>query len=417
MSGQAPTLDFVKFNLKLKLEWYYRYYATPLYKQVEDLYTMVVQSELKYRQYTRFVPIGGYPAEISLFVRIQATDYPQRCFFETIFGYLPQKLKFDSDYKRSKVEELLKEKLTDDEFLAWVEEAERLLLQAIHVELKEMGLKHDFTPDLLVCSSHHPPHPDTHRVEKLGYHTNIDRWTVLSHTQAKLFRNRVVKRLPPIYQPFVDDKPYLPHQQWRILECHKFEKNNVKKVDSKLSTWKPLQDGDNSFRASLIQRVQHCKPLPVTFPEEAKEKKVDSSPINDFEVIPDEAETIIAKLTDASSYEIRKIRGRRVELKRLKKGSSRCPMCSELDGKDHYHENDNPYLFFCPSGKVYFFCRREDPDNLLKGKYHGSPDSRNPHALRMLVGECVAAIVKIFKMSTKLLKVRDLQAQLSLLNF
>lgn len=310
-------------------------YGTPalMDKDKLDDQTIVVQRHLQYRSFARFWNWRHLQHCSDKVNRLRTTSY--RCFLETIFGYLPQKPYFDLDIKLGTLDVFTKER---------AEEAVLAVRQAIMEVAPQIKVI-----DILLFSSHYPSG------RKYSFHIVVDRWKVAGNNSNRAFFEAVMAKVPSEFRPAVDPNLYkAPIQQFRMLDSHKYGELNVKKVDP-ASEWR----GENVFQAALVQQTEGCQML-TGFDASSNMTKPRPA-LEGSDVSEQQAYAALNQLPDRDCYEIAKVRGPRIELKRV--APSVCRACTEKDGQTHSHENDNPFLFVGPTGSVAFFCRRYCHDN------------------------------------------------------
>jgi len=236
---------------------------------------------------------------------IEDCDIEKRMFHEVIFGWQPQKIKFDIDIKDE--EEIvamdiqvpadnvcqkppIADFIVDDDFLKRVidgdvpltnpddnilrctpedivakfsgdsdsyrklttvaEKVEHIIQQVDAAIVNTFYLTY-FTAigdrDIVTCSS---SGRESSRRYKHSYHKIIDGWFVSSNVEAKLFTDLVINSIDPRFRKYVDSVNKST-QEFRIVGCHKEASDRVKKVVS------CHHDDD-----TIITVVDRCQRLP-----------------------------------------------------------------------------------------------------------------------------------------------------------
>lgn len=308
---------------------------------------IVVCQQLEHRFFAHF---NTY-LEYALYCKKKVAQ-SHRCFYEVIFGRNPQKPYFDIDIPIGVV--------SDDKHLTKTD-AEELKRQVLVGILKEFDYLAE--ENILIFTSHSD--------EKYSYHIIVDNWCVTDHEENKIFCEKVMKHVEPRLSLFIDALVYKSIQQLRIFECHKFGSTRTKILDPKCK-WKPSEKPISDAHkyalilgGSLVGNTSYCRITPSLKPPVPPRKKWDGKETILEEEDPSKCLDLMAKLAGLDSsrdmsfpYRVLSVKGSLILLKRLK--PSHCRIC------DRVHENENPYLIVVGRRrKIYFNCRRVDPDQKL----------------------------------------------------
>ena len=203
---------------------------------------------------------------------------------------------------------------------------------------------------------------NSHTAIKFSFHVIVDKWCFPNNDNNQGFFNALMNIFPTKWKDGVDHTMYKHHQQFRIFGCHKYGKNNVKKLDP-LSKWQlPLQCKNEKHQqmiillASLVTNTSYCKILPSFSWMSIKKIYVgEETIINDSDI--EKVMLMCAKFEECEHpddidfpYKIDTVKGSLIILRRC--CSSLCKVC------DRVHDSQNPYLAISHNRNVYFDCRR-----------------------------------------------------------
>ena len=341
--------------------------------------TLFVCVETKKRLFRRFPTYFDF----AKYVKSDVKDV-NNCFYELIFGELPQKPYFDCECARRqsggvKLEDALKiegvpnlpqtelrprpPKFELDE--AEADAAIVLLKSCIRKVCSDIR-----DEDVMIFSSHGS--------EKLSYHIVIDHWCCADVNDNRALHDKVMEIYPSKYRELVDHGVYTSIRQFRIYRSHKYQSERTKLL-SHLSTWRPQsphEDKDHEFiqilGASLVSNASYCKLLPSFRPPPKPKPTYDG--VETLLEATDidkaiELATTAHKTSKAFPFKIGEIKGGLITLRRL--APSFCQICQRV------HEHENPYLTVVgPDRKVYFYCRRADKSQkLLVGSLGPRPEA------------------------------------------
>lgn len=288
--------------------------------------------------------------------KIESKD---RCFYELIFGELPQKPHFDIDIDHEDAE-----KQYPDENVVQLGESliELIIFSCIEV-LKEYDVEISIEKDILLYT--------THSNHKQSYHLIINNKCHDGNREAQEFCKLVVQKISTItngkYVEFIDKKVYSPRQQFRIIGNQKVKSGLVKifhetfVYNGKKYTHIYNEDAiDPSLKLniilyeSLISFTSGCSYLPYFV---KPTDTINTFNYNDSSYFTEDLDNLTYKYCiellhkhfDPSFFSIQETRGKTIFLKREK--PSFCSICNRV------HKAENPFLIIL-SNKLYFDCRR-----------------------------------------------------------
>ena len=270
-----------------------------------------------------------------------------RCFYEVIFGEMPQKPYFDLDIKLECPE------VKSQDLCLSEEESGQLCKQVVEGILKVIPVN---PSDIMIFTSHSK--------EKHSYHIVVDNWCFPDYRENKAFSLEVIQLVSPKFRPFIDSSMYKSLQQFRILGSHKWESERIKILDSS-SLWKPPIQAENSdhlfilqLSGSLVSNVSYCSLLP-SFSHLVPQKPTFVFDATDL--TPNEVEKCLNFCAKCGNfkhfsdpgfpYRFQETKGHLILLKRISR--SFCRVCNRI------HESENPFLTISGVNRdVFFNCRR-----------------------------------------------------------
>jgi len=282
-----------------------------------------------------------------------------RCFFETIFGEVPQKLYFDIDIDLKEHPDADGEAIKND------------LIVSLLKLLVEFNIEFHVQRDILVCTSHGP--------FKRSYHVILDNFSLPNTDHSKAIYKLVLHKMKPEYKTFIDPSMYKSLQQFRILGSQKKNSGRVKVFQE---NWMlenicieyeypegilgAEQHVKNSYLLgrTLIGNVKYCKELPTVRINEyalkinhllKKERAHDAPKVLLNQELIDK---VLYKFSEFAGmpwnhprfpYKYSKSEFNMIFLKRIH--ASMCRVCQVI------HENENPFLKVYLNGNIHFDCR------------------------------------------------------------
>lgn len=308
------------------MDWYYRLYkdeskALNFEYDLEDPSNLIICKQAQ--EGRRF---GLFSSPKTFLEHSNNTPPEQRCFYEVILGDRARKPYFDIDIDTSEHTDITLRQ--SDALVVKFTENIKTFLEAFDVKI-------------VVFTSHRPG--------KLSYHIVVDNVFLKTNDDSKAFADKV---LIPEMRRFIDSRVYNRVQQLRIVESRKFNKDNVKKVDFKLSDgfyiprhFTPQERQRHILMTSLVTLTQRCSLINIK-PVVLKSKRIKNYDI-------DEALDALAKVYDNfEQHQIKELNGTiLIELR------SKCPYYCNIHKRQHQHEN----AFIMIKGMVkniWFDCRR-----------------------------------------------------------
>jgi hypothetical protein len=299
----------------------------------------------------------------------------ERCFYEIIFGELPQKPHFDIDINNNDIE------------LENIDAIGDLLVESVITAcneiLSENNVTFDIHRDVLIYSSHGN--------EKRSYHIVINNKYHDGNKEAKAFYEAVIKKVnlltndkyASLLSKFIDNGVYSSRQQFRIYGCQKLLTNRPKIF---LETFKykgeiithvypeediadPVVKHLTILYESLVSYVSGSKYVPSLVPPTPfRHSDLSSQPDLEDETVNRCMNMLNIKLPGGAPFKINSITGHLILLKRT--APSYCPVChkqylqGQPNSKTKPHEAENPFMFIV-GGKIYWNCRRSDESYFL----------------------------------------------------
>lgn len=322
---------------------------------------MIICKQLKYRSFAYI----DNPSKLRKL--INETPEDEKSYYEVILGDKPRKLYFDLDCEIEKIEEKLGED-NETDYVDYVNKMVRKLKKAIINEISEK-LEKDFDKVndsiiILVYSSN--------TKKKFSYHIVVYNYYVKNNIEARVFYEQIMKRLGEgsEYEDFIDPKVYSKIQQFRIVGCIKYEKNN-KKVLSKTLTHNydllcEKVDEDEKekyklfmFSASLLTNIIDSRYLGGY--EEIAEKRIKkmqyqgSASEEDVEDVIKLVDENYPDTFELSESKLNEFDNLLMIFHRI--NPSECKICKRI------HEHENAFcLVIGIERKVLFSCRRSKDD-------------------------------------------------------
>ena len=315
-----------------------------------------------------------FDSHVEIYEYLQKFETHNRCFYEVIFGELPQKPHFDIDVNSEDI-------LPGDD----MNYVARLLCDSVVLscqeQLLEMGVVLDFSRDLLMYSSNGE--------NKKSYHIVINNACHSNNKEAEAFyflvMQKVKQRGPERYSFCVDPKVYSRKQQFRMIGCTKAgaarQKIFLESFWIGECEYKHVYDEDvtepgmlilTMIRESLVSFVSGCSFLPNLLKENTYHR-YESEDMEEDQV--GECMKLLkgnGELCRGGTcpFSFISMKGSIISLKRER--PSFCPLCNKT------HQHENPYILTTQS-RVIWNCRRRPPgsDGLLLG-FLSSPGQQAP---------------------------------------
>lgn len=320
----------------------------------------IICKQLKYRSFA-YVESSNKLKKL-----INETSDNERCYYEVVLGDKPRKLYFDLDCEIEKIDE----KLGDDEEMDYIDYTKEMVKKLKKAIISEISEKLDKEVSkikkniiILVYSSN--------TSKKFSYHIVVYSYYVRNNIEARIFYEEVMKRMGDEYEDFIDPKVYSKVQQFRVVGCIKYGKNN-KKVLSKSLTHnyellnEKVDENEKEkhkqfmFSSSLLGNISDSKYLGGY--EEIAEKRIkkmqhqgnaSEEDAEDVMKLVDEAYPDVFELSESKLNEYNNLL---MIFRRI--NPYECNICK----REHEHENA-----FCIvlgiERKVLFSCRRSKDDD------------------------------------------------------
>jgi hypothetical protein len=319
---------------------WFHYLNNPKEKNLLDVYKpkeeeIIVCKQLKTRLFNVF------PNYITLKNFIDDTDYYERCFYEILTPNKPRKLYFDLD-----IDLIANSKIRPKNIL-------ENLKENILAELGE-------NTEILVFSSN--------TEKKESYHVIVNNYFVKDEKACKCFYAKICENIPLEYLEFIDGSVYKNVQQFRLLKCHKFGKDNNKIFNFSDSCNFSIPKRYISKKAkelyifliSLLGNINGCKLL-SQYDVKEEPKRITSlgtSSEGDLDIVLD----IFYAKYSYNDFEylnsIEKDGNLIVTFRR--KNPTFCEICKRI------HENENPFVIVRGIERnIYFYCRRMEKDAIF----------------------------------------------------
>lgn len=279
----------------------------------------------------------------------------ERCFYEVIFGELPQKPHFDVDVSL----EAFTQSYPGADFDISCTTLRDAIIQGCIEVLHDLGVQVNIEYDVLIYTSHGST--------KHSYHILINNKCHDGHKEAKAFYNLVMTKVTGYtqgkYIEYIDPGVYSPRQQFRIMGSQKVGSGRVKEFVDKFLyrgteyTHKYCElhstEQENNLTVlyeSLVSFTSGCTTLPSLVPNPTNDIKYLQSQTNLTEQLVNQCFSMLEAHINTKVFKVKEVQGSLILLKRL--APSPCPIC---DGRIHEHEN--PFMSVW-NGKVYWNCRR-----------------------------------------------------------
>lgn len=301
-------------------------------------------------KYYIFNNVESYKSHIS------TLDENYRCFHEVIFEWQHQRLKFDLDIKLEALNEF---KITDDMDFDDIND------DIVNINKNKMDIITDEIITSIIYTFYYKysislSAKDIVITDSTGYdkrenktifsaHIIIANYSVECSKEAKAFTYEMLKVLPKKYHIFVDSGINKTIQNFRLVNCQKYNSGRIQKIISF-----KLLDILHTFEDTIITKCANCQLLPSIISNETNVQRDIKYNIKD-----DEVENIlkIAKpYTDGHVLRFQK--GNLFMFDRQK--PTYCDFCKRL------HENDNTLMLTISNINgvctIFLRCRRANEE-------------------------------------------------------
>ena len=211
---------------------------------------------------------------------------------------------------------------------------------------------------------------DSSTETKLSFHIVVDDVYLQSYKELLTFYDKVEEKLTEENKKYMDRSVYKSVQQFRIVESHKFMKNNIKRLREDLSyrfsVPKRIKTEIGKFNyllaSSLVTNVSSCRVL-CGFQPVVEEKDLNFSGSANEGDIEDVMKMFYEKYSygDFTFQECKEKNGNLlIVLRRL--NPTYCEICKRI------HESENPFITVTGDFRnVVFYCRRTDEKDSREG--------------------------------------------------
>lgn len=304
---------------------------------------LIICQQLETRKYTVFkdhISFKSYQEKI---------NERENCFYEIILEKKYRKPYFDIDLDIENNEDI----------------NEKLIIENLKLSIKT--LIEDSI--ILIYSSH--------TEKKLSFHIIINNYYFVNHEECKNFYDKIIEIIDEKYQKFVDNSVYKTIQQFRILNSHKYNRDNKKIFREDLSEnfiipdkYKKFPAGLNNYllQTSLISNTAGAKYLSgynIIKNNKSTTLNKGFGSTSDLEDVLN----IFYSIYSADIFQYLNVIDNNgnllITFRRL--SPSYCQECQRV------HENENPFITVNGIYRnIYFHCRRKDNNESYSGKYIGN---------------------------------------------
>lgn len=276
---------------------------------------------------------------------VQEAPEDNRSFHEVIFGWMPQKLKFDIDIKLTAGIDLIV-----DDVLITPDKVSEIIDDAISTAFYITWSLPVSSDQIITTYSHGPT--------KISFHKVIFGYYVEDAEQAREFTKIFMRNLPPQYHDWVDTSVNKNLQNFRIINSAKLDTNRVKRLPIG-TIYTPSQ--------TLITNIDGCVLLRNIIEVAAQTNH------NNGTLDANDLDTILEIVTNSgltNSHRYQSMSGRLLIYRRV--CASYCDLCKRV------HDNENSLMISVEItdgiGKVYENCRRCNitPSSKLLGTFYST---------------------------------------------
>ncbi len=295
---------------------------------------LMICQQLRYRRYTLFKNFNQFTKYF--FTQLDE----EKCFYEMMREKDGRKPYFDID-----IDDL------SFDFKSMIEQIKNTIIDMIGKKIK-----------IIVF--------DSSTETKLSFHIIVDDVYLQSYKELLTFYDKVDEKLSEENKKYMDRCVYKSVQQFRIVQSHKFMKNNIKRLREDLSyrfsVPKRIKTEIGKFNyllaSSLVTNVSACRVL-CGFQPVVEEKDLNFSGSANEGDIEDVMKMFYQKYSygDFSFQECKEKNGNLlIVLRRL--NATYCDICKRI------HESENPFITVTGDFRnVVFYCRRTDEKDSREG--------------------------------------------------
>tara|TARA_R110001592_G_scaffold18816_12_gene77787 strand:+ start:62424 stop:63632 length:1209 start_codon:yes stop_codon:yes gene_type:complete len=295
---------------------------------------LMICQQLRYRRYTLFKNFNQFTKYF--FTQLDE----EKCFYEMMREKDGRKPYFDID-----IDDL------SFDFKSMIEQIKNRIIDMIGKKIK-----------IIVF--------DSSTETKLSFHIIVDDVYLQSYKELLTFYDKVDEKLSEENKKYMDRCVYKSVQQFRIVQSHKFMKNNIKRLREDLSyrfsVPKRIKTEIGKFNyllaSSLVTNVSACRVL-CGFQPVVEEKDLNFSGSANEGDIEDVMKMFYKKYSygDFTFQECKEKNGNLlIVLRRL--NPTYCDICKRI------HESENPFITVTGDFRnVVFYCRRTDEKDSREG--------------------------------------------------
>ncbi len=279
-------------------------------------------------------------------------------FNEVIFGWRPQKIKFDIDVPKK-----------DWLFPSYQDNIDFMnkLLEDVITSIREtfVGLYNEIIDreDIILCGGSDD--------SKISYHIIIMRG-VISCDDAAYFTSSVCQKSK--FAQYIDTRVNLTTQTFRVIYCSKPETSRIKIVYDHYLTAKNATDED-----TIITNCKGVKIMPL-LTEASGKRHINLHEDPEYPVADHELKMILDLAREwLDGYVYSNTEGNKILLRRC--SSSFCKMCGRV------HDSQNAFLYVCYNEKcnVYFKCYNSKDRKAYIGSFDNPKCEKQEHKSNKLV--------------------------------
>lgn len=291
----------------------------------------IVCEHKEYRKYASF------STSQSFYKYMMKPDHKtDKCYYEVILGHLEQKPKFDIDLAPEECSGV-------QEFMRIISD----VVDAIKNTLQELGTIIKLDKDIVICPSFNIK---SNKVpSKYSCHIIVDNYCCSDNEQSRALYYKIMSNYTNKH--CVDHMVYSRKQLFRLLHCHKYGKDNIKRIagqwkyHGKIITYCKT-DPYERFLATLVTDVGNCRSIKA-LSIMPKYMELNGTEIDDEDV--QLAYDACSKIWLTLPFDFGEIRDNMIIL--AKRYAWHCIICKKE------HNNNNAYLTIChSSGEIRFHC-------------------------------------------------------------
>ncbi|AIY22397.1 replication [African swine fever virus] len=292
-----------------------------------------------------------------------AQPFEQKCFHEVVFGFLPQRLKFDIDFPVNKSYSDDNDNVNDDDSVYDDDNVYDILDMIINViidvfyETYSLPYNINLTREQILLTD--SIGLNKKRELKYSFHIILYTYSVLNNNEAKAFTSKVLENLPKHVYPFVDPQVNKSIQNFRIIGSHKKGSMRVKMFNEELA--EVFETSTTTKKSDTLIATPFettCLPCIFTNVKETTPSSCDTIQQSELEEVLKFAGTL------CKNHCFLRVHKNLVLFKRT--SPSYCEICKRM------HDKDNTLILRVTGNKVYQHCRHDNKHSLLMGSLSGT---------------------------------------------